>query len=297
MLQVLVKAFRLKAASLFILVYFVSAFVKASFSGRGYTEPFFSFVLFFCGFGGLIYLVTAKVQRNFISIRAPRQEAASVVLYFLGWLALYMILWRSVFSNAYLSNILGFWGLLVVVPFAYLRKTGYRPEDLGLTRKGLGSQVTVAVLAALIIGAVLVVLTPGGRYITSGALSAPGLFQALLAGFGLALLLAGFFEEFFFRAVLQTRLSAYFGSHFTGIVTASLLFSLYHLPFQFFGSGPAAGNFSYALANVFSEALVTAPILGILWARTQNLVAPVLVHSLIDAINGVPRMAAMFNLQ
>lgn len=297
MLQVIVKAFRLKAVFLFILVYFVSAFVKASFTGRSITESFFSFVLFFCIFGGLMYLVTAKVQRNAIIIRAPRQEAASAVLYFLGWLGLYMLLWRSVFSNPYLSNTLGFWGLLVVVPFAYLRKKGYRPTDFGLTWKGLGAQLSVAALAGLIIGVVLLVLTPGGRYITSGALSAPALLQALLAGFGMALLLAGFFEEFFFRAVLQTRLTAYFGSHFTGIVAASLLFGLYHLPFQFFGNGPAAGNFSYALANVFSEALITAPILGILWARTQNLVAPVLVHSLIDTINGVPRMAAMYNLQ
>lgn len=118
----------------------------------------------------------------------------------------------------------------------------------------------------------------------------------LIAGFGLALLLAGFFEEFFFRAVLQTRLSAYFNSHFTGIVGASLLFGLYHLPFHFFGSGPSAGDLPFALANVFTEALITAPILGILWARTQNLLAPVFVHSLIDAISGAPRIAAMLNL-
>lgn len=296
MLQVLVKAFRLKAASLFILVYFVSAFVKTTFTGKGYADPVFSFVLFFGVFSLLMYRVTGGVKCEAKKVMHPRRESVVAVVYFICWLGLYMLLWQSVFRNVYFSNIVGFWGLLVLLPLVYLWRAGYRLPDFGLTTKDLGVHLRVAVVAGLLIGGVMLLLTPGGKYILSGTLPLSDLMVVLIAGFGLALLLAGFFEEFFFRAVLQTRLSAYFNSHFTGIVGASLLFGLYHLPFHFFGSGPSAGNLPFALANVFTEALITAPILGILWARTQNLLAPVFVHSLIDTISGAPRIAAMLNL-
>lgn len=296
MLVAIAKALRLKAVYLLLLVYFVSAYIKAIFTGKGFTEPVFSFLLFFGAFGLLMHLVTVKATRNVILIRQPRQETIMVVLYFMGWLLLYMLLWNSVFHNVYLSNIVGFWGLLVLAPLAFFLRKGYRLSDFGLTIKDAGSNLKVAVVAGLPVCGVLLLLTPGGKYILSGALSAPGVFGVLLTGFGVALLLAGFFEEFFFRAVLQTRLSAYFHSHATGIVGASIVFGLYHLPFHYFGSGPAAGNISYALASIFTETLITAPLLGVLWARTQNLLAPVVVHSLIDTIGGAPRIAAMLHL-
>ncbi|TDL53796.1 CPBP family intramembrane metalloprotease [Paenibacillus dendritiformis] len=68
------------------------------------------------------------------------------------------------------------------------------------------------------------------------------------------------------------------------MVTA-LLFSIYHLPFRLFDTG-FTGDFTHELAVCFTEGLFGGLILGFLWLRTNNLIAPVFVHSVIDAISG-----------
>ncbi|WP_407873318.1 CPBP family intramembrane glutamic endopeptidase [Paenibacillus melissococcoides] len=45
---------------------------------------------------------------------------------------------------------------------------------------------------------------------------------------------AGFHEEFFFRAILQTRISQALNSKISGLMNTTLLFSIYHLPFRLF---------------------------------------------------------------
>jgi len=106
--------------------------------------------------------------------------------------------------------------------------------------------------------------------------------------FTLMVLTAGFTEEFFFRGVLQTRLTRVFNSNLWAILLTSLLFAIYHLPFAYFlEHWPSHGNFHEALVAVLIEGVPAGIILGVLYARSKNLLAPILLHSTFNAIAGV----------
>lgn len=116
----------------------------------------------------------------------------------------------------------------------------------------------------------------------------------LTAGLGLAALTAAIHEEFFFRAVLQSRLTAAMGSSAGGLATTTLIFSLYHLPFKLFA--PGATGWETALASALADSIFGGLVLGVLWQRTRNLLAPVLVHAWIDALAGRPSIGAALGL-
>ncbi|MFD3273763.1 type II CAAX prenyl endopeptidase Rce1 family protein [Paenibacillus dendritiformis] len=69
---------------------------------------------------------------------------------------------------------------------------------------------------------------------------------------------------------------------------------MYHLPFRLFDTG-FTGDFTHALAVCFTEGLFGGLILGFLWLRTNNLIAPVFVHSVIDAISGYESIMSKYH--
>jgi membrane protease YdiL (CAAX protease family) len=53
----------------------------------------------------------------------------------------------------------------------------------------------------------------------------------------------------------------------------------YFSPFE-----PTHGNLVWAVTSVITEQTVVGLLLGVVWVRTRNLTAPVLLHAFIDAI-------------
>ena len=97
-------------------------------------------------------------------------------------------------------------------------------------------------------------------------------------------------EEFFFRALLQTRLAAWFRSEVTGVALMALLFGLAHAPGfilrhagleEAIGANPSpADSIAYAIV-VLS---VGGILFGIVWARTKNLFAVMIIHAATDLL-------------
>lgn len=282
---------------LFLLFYWGATGIQHSITPAPPTESIFTFVLFFLILPGWMWFITKRSKIGEIQIHDPGRESIWVVGYFFGWLALYLLAGNWLMDEMLVSNLAGFWGLLVVVPFVFFSIKKYKLADFGISLRHWKKNGIITLLAGVPIVLLLLGMTPGGRFLLDNDLSRLSLIKGLGLAFGMAFFLAGFFEEFFFRAVLQTRLSQALKSKWSGIVLASILFGIYHLPFQYYGTGPAAGDWTYALSNVLTEQMFTALIFGILWARTHNLMAPVIVHSLIDMISHFPRVIEMFNLQ
>lgn len=282
---------------LLLAVYLVSAYALTLYA-KPFAETLIGLVLFGL-LAALMGLVSWRVSPNEIRVKSPQREALLVVGYFVFWLVLNLALWPRLFSRSpWLANGISFWMLLVIVPALILLGRGYRLSDMGLTREHLRSNVRVTLLAGGVIGLVLLLLTPGGRFLRSGQAPPTTLALGLLASLGIAILTAGFHEEFFFRAVLQTRLSKALGSPFKGLFLATLIFSLYHLPFRLFVGDiwPSAGQIGYALALTFTEPVLGGLIMGVLWLRTRNLVAPVIIHALVLAISGLPMIMERLGL-
>ena len=104
------------------------------------------------------------------------------------------------------------------------------------------------------------------------------------------LLEVGLVEEFFFRALVQSQLAAAFKSEVSGIVLMSLIFGLAHAPgFIFRHAGELEGLGAHpsaldAIAYSIVVLAVSGITFGVIWARTKNLFALMLVHAVGDLL-------------
>ena len=97
-------------------------------------------------------------------------------------------------------------------------------------------------------------------------------------------------EEFFFRGLVQSRLAAAFRSETSGIVLMSLIFGLAHAPGFIFrqageleGLGPHPSSLDAVAYSVVILA-ISGITFGVIWARTKNLFAVMLIHAAGDLL-------------
>lgn len=151
---------------------------------------------------------------------------------------------------------------------------GKLTNGLGLTL-GLGVAVTLFQIGYSRMAEDMVALLTSSRALI-----------ALPVAFVFLLLFTGTTEEFFFRGFLQTRLERVTGSRWGGLVLASLLFGLYHLPYAYLNPRwPSSGDWGEALVASFGQGVPGGLILGGLFLYTKrNLMAPLLLHVWVDLL-------------
>ncbi len=185
--------------------------------------------------------------------------------------------------------------VFVAIPFAIFRfGFGYRVRDFGVQREGLRALRGSHLLVVLVVGGAFLAF----QYFVSGGGAAFRrehftTFQLLLGlplCFMWLLLEVGLVEEFFFRALVQSQLAAAFKSEVSGIVLMSLIFGLAHAPGFIFrhageveGLGPHPGAFD-AIAYSIVVLAVSGVTFGVVWARTKNLFALMLIHAAGDLL-------------
>src|SRR5262249_38950152 len=109
---------------------------------------------------------------------------------------------------------------------------------------------------------------------------------------------AGLNEEFLFRAVLQTRLSAWLRSPTAAIALMAILFALGHAPGLYLRGGPGADGWSSDPVRVAAYAIATLSplgvLFGVLYARTKSLLLVVLLHGCVDALPNLARFIQLW---
>jgi membrane protease YdiL (CAAX protease family) len=161
-------------------------------------------------------------------------------------------------------------------------------RTVGLARGNLATGLSWAATAGLALS-VLQVLVSQRRLVVWELIQAGSFVYLLPLTFALLLLTAAFTEEFFFRGVLQTRLARWTGSHPAAVVLTSLLFGLYHLPYALLNPRwPSYGDPAAAFAAAMGQGVVGGLILGFVFVRARgNLLAPVVMHALINSVPGM----------
>ena len=180
--------------------------------------------------------------------------------------------------------------VFVVIPFAIFRLAfGYRIRDFGIQRQGLlalrGNHLPVVLVMGGVFIAFQYFLSGGGAAFRREHFSAFQLLVGLPLCFAWLLIEVGLVEEFFFRALVQSQLATAFKSEVSGIVLMSLIFGLAHAPGFIFrhageleGLGPHPGA-ADAVAYSIVVLAVSGITFGVIWARTKNLFALMLVHA------------------
>jgi len=185
--------------------------------------------------------------------------------------------------------------VFVVLPFAIfggvfrcsLRDFGFQCAGL---RELFKSHLPLVLISCVAILAFQYFLGGGAAPLREGKFSASDLLLGLPLCFIWLIIEAGLVEEFFFRAVLQTRLSAWFRSEITGVVLMALIFGLAHAPgFIFRHAGVVEGlGANPSALDAVAYSIVTLSVggifFGVVWARTRNLFALILLHAATDLL-------------
>jgi membrane protease YdiL (CAAX protease family) len=185
--------------------------------------------------------------------------------------------------------------IFVVIPFAIFRfGFGYRIRDYGIQREGLRalcrSHLPVVVVVSGAFLAFQYFLSGGGASFRHGHFTAYQLLVGLPLCFIWLFIEAGLVEEFFFRALVQSHLTAAFKSEVSGVVLMSLIFGLAHAPgFIFRHAGEIEGlgsnpNALDAIAYSIVVLAISGVTMGVIWARTKNLFAVMLIHAAGDLL-------------
>jgi membrane protease YdiL (CAAX protease family) len=185
--------------------------------------------------------------------------------------------------------------VFVAIPFLLFRIIfGYRWRDFGVQWAGLKALGGNHLLVVLVLSAVILLFQyfagTGAAPIRRGEFTASQLAIGLPLCFAWLFLEVGLVEEFFFRAVVQERLAAWFRSQVSGVALMALIFGLAHAPgFILRGAGlhEAIGTAPSPLDSL-SYAIVVLSLsgifFGIVWARTKNLFAVILIHASTDLL-------------
>ena len=194
--------------------------------------------------------------------------------------------------------------VFVLIPFGIFRFAfGYRLRDFGIQREGLRALCRNHLPIVLIVGGPVLAfqffLGNGAVPIREGKFTAGQLLLGLPLCFAWLVIEVGLVEEFFFRALVQSRLAAWFKSEVSGVVLMSLAFGLAHAPgFIFRGAGAVEGlgaNPTALEATAYSIVVlaVSGILFGVMWARTKNLIALMLLHAAGDLL---PNFAEFINV-
>ena len=185
--------------------------------------------------------------------------------------------------------------VFVAIPFVLFRTIfGYGWRDFGVQFAGLralgGNHLPVVLALSAVILAFQFFVGSGAAPIRRGEFQAGQLAIGLPLCFAWLLFEVGLVEEFFFRGLLQTRLAVWFRSEVTGVTLMTLLFGLAHAPGfilrqaglkDAIGPNPSpADSIAYAIV-VLSVAGI---LFGIVWARTKNLLAGIVIHAATDLL-------------
>lgn len=263
-------------------------------------------VLFGVVFPCLAWIATRRAAALSISVRPNGWEMIVLAAYIIA-LSLYLIggpqwidqhLPRSWVDSARIKFFITLIKKLIVfvaVPFAIFRfGFGYRPRDFGIQLEGLRLLRRNHLPVVLVVGGALFAfqyfLSNGGAAFRHGNFTVYQLLLGVPLCFIWLLFEVGLVEEFFFRALVQSRLAAAFKSEVSGIVLMSLVFGLAHAPGFIFrhggemeglGSSPSALD---AIAYSIVIIAVSGIAVGVIWARTKNLFALMLIHAAGDLL-------------
>jgi membrane protease YdiL (CAAX protease family) len=192
--------------------------------------------------------------------------------------------------------------LFVFIPALLFRlRWAYRWSELVVVNQEARRHLWPAVWMSLILVAFQLVFGRGLGDIRHSGLPSHAFVLGIPLVFLFLLVEVGLVEEFFFRVLLQSRLAAWLKSEIGGIVLMSLLFGLAHAPGLYLRTGATlegVGAHPSLLMAVGYSIVVTSVagfFLGVLWARTRNLLLVMAVHAAGDFVpNLVPMLKIWF---
>lgn len=258
--------------------------------------------LLFCS---VAYFLTRSATPIFTDKSTQQREwilLSLLVLYFVGFITYYKelidLLPLNMAAHPQLEEVAK--ALMKLIFMCIIPLLGYRAiyqfslSDWGLTvkTKDLFNRKSLLTLFIfmLIILLFQYVAGNGAKPIREGLLSTRQLAIGLPLCFIWLILEVGLVEEFFFRSLLQSRLSQLLKSQIGGIMVSALIFGLAHAPGIYLRGGGTIANLGAdpSLLMSIGYSIVTLSVAGfflsIIWAKTKNFWLIVAIHAMVDLL-------------
>lgn len=269
-------------------------------------EPLTVLAILGVGFSLAAWLLTIGAHPLNYPIVKPNRELAAVAIYLLPVVA--FVTWGLDLLHRYLpaepGNAFAILAakllVFVVVPAGIMHaQFGYSLRKL-IPSSARTRHLLVALGMSVLLLAFQALLGRGLSDIASAHLPASLLWYGIPLTFIWLALEAGVVEEFFFRGLLQTRLSAVLRSELGAIVVMSVIFGLAHAPGLYLRTGltqeglPPHPSLLMAVGYSIVITSVAGFFLGVLWARTRNFAVVVVVHAMGDLLpNIIPTLRSL----
>jgi uncharacterized protein len=183
--------------------------------------------------------------------------------------------------------------VFIAVPYIIYRFAGFTKQDFGFSSSPVkffskrGIATIIALSSAILLFQYF--LSNGSKPIRNGEISIQQLSVALPLTFLWLFIEAGLVEEFFYRVILQSRLSVLLKSSTGGIVISALIFGLSHAPGLYLRGAESEGvgeqlPFLFWSAYTIAFMSVAGIFLAIVWQRTKNIWIIIFLHAMVDLL-------------
>jgi len=277
-------------------------------AGAEWTFPLISLGVFGIGLSLLTLVLTHWSNPPPVIVKRPGLETGAILAFlvvyafgFLGWAMQALQDAMLPGEGQELAILLVKLVAHVVLPAILLVALGAHLEPLletHLDRRGFW--LTLTVLGVALLG-LLAVVSPSLHELQDLKPQLSTLAWAMPAAFVWMALEAGLTEEFLFRAVLQTRLTALLKSELGALLIGAVLFALAHFPGLYFRGDPGVDGYSTDPVQVMAFTIATlsplAILFGTIWARTRSLLLCVLLHAAVDVLPALPEFLKIWGPQ
>jgi membrane protease YdiL (CAAX protease family) len=284
-------------------VFWICSAVYLIIDGSSPLRPVIALLSFGVLLPGAVWLFTRGSKPRLPPIEHPMRELFAVLAYLIVY-AFYFLGWATGAVRAAtppgpeqdISLMILNLGVGVSAPAVMLFLLGAQVGPLfstGFKRKGFWPILLVTGPLLMVV----VAMAGTNPKIAQGLHLAPAtLAWAVPAGFVFLSISLGLSEEFLFRAVLQSRLTAVLESEIAAVIIAAMMGALAHVPGVYFRGGPSTPGWSTDLFHIVAYIIcVNGPLnilVGVIWARTRSLLLVVLIHGCAVLMAGLADFAA-----
>ncbi len=195
--------------------------------------------------------------------------------------------------------------IFVLIPFLIYKAAGFSTKDFGLVteRKNIFEKKTwrVFIILSILVLLYQYFLSGGAQPVREGKFNIKQLLLGLPLLFAWLFIEVGLVEEFFFRAILQSRIVVLLRSPIAGIIISGLIFGLAHAPGLYLRGAESEGvseqmPFVFWAAYTVTAMSVAGIFLGVVWRRTKNLYLIMALHAMVDLLPNFSKFVLTWHL-
>ena len=234
----------------------------------------------FIGISILLFMTPILTKNMKITKIETKNNLKESFIFYFWWIfaiILYILIIRPIVTDLDISSIIiALYATIVIflIPMIILVKNRkYSLNSLGISKDQLKKNIIASIIT---FSGILVSIFVIQLFVFAND------FSYIITNLPLALIfnlfVAALPEEFLFRAVIQTRISNHFESKERGIIITSLLFGISHVFGIYINSGYRLESLLIVILRTITFQTLIGIVLGIMWARTNNLMLPVIAH-------------------